>query len=338
MFYTNVPATDLKAACDETLQQHDIHADTVMIAASNTALSPFNYTIWHQGEAGTHAFERMVVFGDSLSDTQNIYSLTLHAAPAKGSWFLGRFSNGPVWTEYLAKAADLPLYTWAVGSAGTDQHLILPGFPQQVDSWRSYMTAAEHYDPSGTLFLALFGGNDFINYDVTPAAALEAVTRGIDKLLAAGATRIVIGNLPDVTRAPIFKWRDDAVTVAARVRQYNAGLASLIAQRHDSRLTLFDAAAFFDTILRSPGRFGFTDIDTSCLRMDTSSLWAYRAEQQRRPGCDPEHFLFWDTLHPTSRLHQLMGEAALKAIPELSQHQGTSKKTPFIRHPGDNEN
>lgn len=49
--------------------------------------------------------------------------------------------------------------------------------------------------------------------------------------------------------------------------------------------------------------------------MDNSSALAYGFSQESRSGCDPNRYLFWDTLHPTSRLHQLFGEAAVKAIP-----------------------
>src|SRR4051812_18671090 len=57
------------------------------------------------------AFQAIVVFGDSLSDTGNA----------------GRFSNGPVWVEALARGLNLPLRpsqaggtNFAVGGARLD--------------------------------------------------------------------------------------------------------------------------------------------------------------------------------------------------------------------------
>ena len=52
---------------------------------------------------GAHAasFSGMVVFGDSLSDSGNLFTFTGEAVPASPPYFEGRFSNGPVWVEDL---------------------------------------------------------------------------------------------------------------------------------------------------------------------------------------------------------------------------------------------
>lgn len=54
----------------------------------------------------------LVFFGDSISDTGNVRSLTIAAGSPDPfpsfSGALGRFSNGPVWTEYLAAGLGLP--------------------------------------------------------------------------------------------------------------------------------------------------------------------------------------------------------------------------------------
>ena len=63
--------------------------------------------------ANTHAavalpattYSDLVIFGDSLSDTGNVLSLTSLYGPAPFPSYpgaAGRFSNGPAWTEYLA--------------------------------------------------------------------------------------------------------------------------------------------------------------------------------------------------------------------------------------------
>ncbi|MCQ1549064.1 MAG: SGNH/GDSL hydrolase family protein [Candidatus Accumulibacter phosphatis] len=57
-----------------------------------------------------HAYSDLVFFGDSLSDTGNVLSLTSTFSPPAFPTFPGaegRFSNGPVWTEYLAKGLGM---------------------------------------------------------------------------------------------------------------------------------------------------------------------------------------------------------------------------------------
>lgn len=54
----------------------------------------------------------VVIFGDSLSDTGNVLSLTTAFAPPPFpslSGAEGRFSNGPVWVEHLAAGLGAPL-------------------------------------------------------------------------------------------------------------------------------------------------------------------------------------------------------------------------------------
>lgn len=56
-------------------------------------------------------YSDLVFFGDSLSDTGNVLSLTTAFTPAPFPTFPGaegRFSNGPVWTESLAAALGFP--------------------------------------------------------------------------------------------------------------------------------------------------------------------------------------------------------------------------------------
>src|SRR5262249_42011574 len=52
-------------------------------------------------------FSEVVVFGDSISDTGNVFLFTDGVA-AGPPYFEGRFSNGPVWVEVLAQGLGLP--------------------------------------------------------------------------------------------------------------------------------------------------------------------------------------------------------------------------------------
>src|SRR4051812_8541313 len=70
--------------------------------------------------ASAGQFTKLVVLGDSLSDTGNLFAATGGAIPPS-PYYLGRFSNGPVWVEYLAEALDVPFEDYAYGGAKTDE-------------------------------------------------------------------------------------------------------------------------------------------------------------------------------------------------------------------------
>ncbi|WP_232444639.1 SGNH/GDSL hydrolase family protein [Burkholderia ubonensis] len=176
------------------------------------------------------------------------------------------------------------------------------------------MERAPDYRPGNTLFAVFAGGNDLVNYGRSPEQAANAVRDSLDRLVAAGATRIMLVTLPDVSRAPVFATRTDAASVAAQVKDYNQRLADAAAAlraRYGAtlRLEVFDAYALFDDLLSHPAKYGFDDAKRSCLDIPKPSSFTYMAAQTPRADCrDPARFVFWDTLHPTTRTHAWLAE------------------------------
>ena len=94
------------------------------------------------GQAAPADYTNMFVFGDSLSDSGNVYDLTAGTLPAP-PYTRGRFANGPVYAEYMADRLGLPLdnvlsggTNYAFGGAGTDFNVpvILGQSPLSVES------------------------------------------------------------------------------------------------------------------------------------------------------------------------------------------------------------
>ncbi|HDR9588711.1 TPA: SGNH/GDSL hydrolase family protein [Burkholderia stabilis] len=314
MFYSTTAQDTLADVCRRTLDARGIRAPLTQAVAANNALS-FNYTVWTIDSAQQDArVNKLIVFGDSLSDTQNMFNASQWKLPNGTSWHAGRFSNGPVWAEYVANTLRLPLYNWAIGGAATDQYLVVPGLVQQIDSWREYMGRAPDYRPANTLFAVFAGGNDLVNYGRTPEQAANAVRNGLERLAAAGATRILLVTLPDVSRAPVFATRTDTASVAAQVTDYNRRLvdaAAAVRARYGAtlRLEVFDAYAPFADLLSHPAQYDFDDAKRSCLDIPKPSSLTYLTAQTPRADCrDPARFVFWDTLHPTTRTHAWLAE------------------------------
>lgn len=57
----------------------------------------------------------LVTFGDSNTDSGNTYRFTNNTWPADPGYHEGRFTNGPLWTEIVAKRNVMELDDYAIG-------------------------------------------------------------------------------------------------------------------------------------------------------------------------------------------------------------------------------
>lgn len=326
MFYSATSQDELRSVCQNTLKAKGIAGPLSQVFAANNQLS-YNYTVWTNDKPtqGT-SINKLIAFGDSLSDTQNMYNASQWKLPNGSSWYNGRFSNDKVWVEYLAENLKLPLYNWAIGGSAVDTHLVVPGLIQQVQSWVEYMQRAPDYRVENTLFTVLIGGNDLVNYGKTVDQVLAGERQALDLMISKGARHILLVNLPDVSRAPVFRFPGkDGAKVAAQVRDYNARLPLLmdeLRQKYGSTLNLrlFDSYAMFNDLLTNPGKYAVDNTVDSCLNINADSSLNYTLAQSPRPACtNPDRYVFWDTLHPTTHTHKLLaqysGELARQAFP-----------------------
>ncbi|MCK4378016.1 MAG: hypothetical protein KAW01_01660, partial [Deltaproteobacteria bacterium] len=125
-------------------------------------------------------FKNVVVFGDSLSDNGNVYSLQGGAYPPAP--YQGCFSDGPVWVEYLVKSLGISgdFCNYAHGGARTDltnSEGDPTGFLTQVSAYTGLLARSAAFptafpQPEETLFIIWIGGNDFLGDLPDPAAAV----------------------------------------------------------------------------------------------------------------------------------------------------------------------
>jgi hypothetical protein len=66
-------------------------------------------------------FRNIVIFGDSTSDTGNVFALTDKTYPIPPYYWKGRFCNGPNWVDQLEV---LGISNYAYGSATTVNNLV----------------------------------------------------------------------------------------------------------------------------------------------------------------------------------------------------------------------
>ncbi|HWX21143.1 MAG TPA: SGNH/GDSL hydrolase family protein [Candidatus Binatia bacterium] len=266
---------------------------------------------------------RMIVFGDSLSDTGR--HLAWYGTPAP-PYFNGRYSDGPVWVEYLA--TDLGFspnqyVNYAVGGAASGHDNSgrdgAPGLLDEVDSYRSDITCQDNVD-TNALYVLWIGANDFeiwsethayTNHspDILVAGAIENVQQAIESLADLGAQRFLVANLPDLGKIPHVEISNDpkvAEIATLGTIGFNENLAWLLgdlASRRHLNIVLYDVFSLYEAVRNNPASFGLTNGTMACWLNDTN------------PPCPaPANYLFWDDRHPTTAAHRLLAQGALAAL------------------------
>jgi len=196
--------------------------------------------IAYPGRVDGDGISRVVIFGDSLTDSGKLKRRLL-VFPDKPYW-LGRFSNGPVWPEYLAMATDLSVQNNSYGGASVIYLDPLPGAGivshirekgQMFVSGTIDLQINDYLDkslngqdiarPLETLFLIWGGANDYISkepisglittflnspegesgYRAVAQQTVAGLTEHVRMLYRAGGKRFLLLNLPDLGQSPI---------------------------------------------------------------------------------------------------------------------------------------
>ena len=245
--------------------------------------------------ASAGSFSSLVVYGDSLSDNGNLYSL-IGYPPAP--YYDGRFSNGPVAAEQLATSLGVPLYDFAVGGAtsgvgnfvdGGSQTTVgslgLPGMQEEVAESAALLSSPL---VSSSLFLVWGGANDFLT-EGSPTVAAANVDAIVAELESDGAENILVPGLPNLGLTP-----DYAADPAAATAYTDAFNTALVAGLPGDAI-YFDTANLLDQIEADPAAYGFTNITDPCFNGSTVCA-------------DPNEYLFWDGFHPTTAADTILAD------------------------------
>jgi len=271
--------------------------------------------------AAQPAYDAIYVFGDSYCDVGNIYLITGGAEPLSPPYYMGRFSNGPIWVEHVASVMGLQMLpeleggtdyafggAWAtepqVTAAGT-----IPDVPEQVALYLSQHGGKA--DPNA-LYVLEGGGNDIIgNLAVSGASANElgfkialTISESELALRRAGARNFLIpdlfnvGLLPAAQANPSFA---DAASVATD--KYLDELLAVEGLLEGIRIKRLNVFNLYQAIQTDATHFGFTNVTTPCLNSTTGTICS-----------DPDHTLFWDTYHPTEFGHAFFAVTVVAAL------------------------
>jgi phospholipase/lecithinase/hemolysin len=252
-------------------------------------------------------FTKLIVFGDSYSDTGNVSAATGGALPPSPPYALGRFSNGLLWVDYLAAALDLTTENFAVAAALTSRVNFLDGFfgldfPGLLDEIDMFAAATPSGADPHALYVVWAGVNDFL---ASPSAATisDAVNNIVDVVRALrdlGAQHIVVPNMVDIGVTPEGQASEIPALLSELSVAFNGVLSDTFRSAGLAVVTV-DVFGLLNHMRTDPAEFGFTNVTTPCL--SSSGICA-----------DPDEYIFWDFLHLTTRGHQILAEKFTQTI------------------------
>ncbi|WP_373498259.1 SGNH/GDSL hydrolase family protein [Desulfococcus sp.] len=277
------------------------------------------------------AFDEIVVFGDSLSDNGNLVLIENQPKPDPALYYEGRFSNGPVWVEYLAdpQRLNLPLHDRALGGAQSDG-LVPPGLIEQVTA---YIATSVPPLSHNSLFIIWIGGNDYLNGNGDFQEAVDNINTAMERLVEFEAMHILVLNLPDLGAIPDTLGTPEAAEATTFSLNFNAELGNMIdrfsVEHPEIGLYEFDVFSFFIEVRNNPAAFGFINV--------TEPSPNFQIEN----NFDGAGYMFWDDKHPTTAAHALLADrvftdlnAQLPISPDSMDENDSDGSTCFINSSG----
>jgi phospholipase/lecithinase/hemolysin len=284
---------------------------SLLVASSSSALGTYN---------------NLVVLGDSIVDAGNTQALVLaltggatDVAPAAAGYYQGRFTNGinPADVVNLAVEGTNSVRSgaggdnWSFGGARArvDGDFI-PDIGSQVSS---YLGSVGGVANPNTLYMINIGGNDvrdIVNGGLTGAArqavldaAVLAVQTSVVSLQAAGASSILFVGVGNVGSTPETQALGAAAVTAGR--QASEDINAAIQAALGPGVMYFNTIGLTDQIALDPTAFGLpAGINTTTACIGTPSA----------PTCT--NYAFWDNVHPTTAVLQILGNELVAFVPE----------------------
>lgn len=253
------------------------------------------------------SINELYVFGDSLSDIGNVFNATEGIHPSSPPYFQGRFSNGSVWVEYLASGLALTPKqntNFAYGGATTGSGN-LNGIPDLLTQVDSFIKLHQQVDRNA-LYILWAGANDYLHGMSNPSLSISNISQAIQSLAKAGAKKILVANLPDLGNIPATRNSPYSSILSSATIAHNLGMAKsldILKQKlgHDTQMIMLDVHSLYKEAIANPTKFGFMNVTEACLN--------------NLANCgNPDKFLFWDGIHPTTAAHQILAKAALKEL------------------------
>lgn len=326
------------------------------------------------------SIDKIIFFGDSLSDNGNLYQSFFKIIPKSPPYFQGRFSNGPTWAElvgnYYYHQQYIDYHIYAVGGATAILHAPASNFIAPTNLMlevNQYFLDSTFQNKSNTLYVIWIGANDYLFDKKTDPkkltkAVIDQISWAVTTLIARGANHFLLLNLPDLSYIPFAKQNNIVERLSVLSQLHNQQFKDMIVKIKTSypkiNLTSIDVYHIFNEVINNPDPYNkkyhihITDVTTSCwegkIYIDAPSMspslnemiqnnvmnqYGHSAQDNRVsqflasspslqttyqtmrwydqgivPCSNADEHLFWDPMHPTRIVHQVLAEIAIERL------------------------
>jgi phospholipase/lecithinase/hemolysin len=298
------------------------------------------------------ATSAVIAFGDSLTDG-GAYKNGVVPNGAGGFTTIGALgggkftTNGPnakTWAELVAAGLEtsasfgpaagegfsqglkpnVGMYNYAQGGSKvtvTNANAATSASETSVTTQIDRHLKAKAVFGSNELVILLAGANDIFQAGGDPVkvitAAKELAAQAV-RLQNAGAQRLLIGNIPDIGRAPLgaIVGPAQAAGLTQLTQLFNSELKKALDSTPSLNYLNLDVYTWNKGVLDNPSAAGISNATGMACNVailpNNSSLFCNSATLVA-PNADLT-YMFADSVHPTTKAHQLFGAFALAAI------------------------
>lgn len=291
------------------------------------------------------------------------------------------FTDGKVWNEYLAESMGIDTLdpshyenhafggSWAVTNDKQltfwelvkhpermlldiiEGKLIPPSLELVVES---YLLDKGRANSNARYFL-LSGGNDYINMldfsknhdqghvEKYATNVVSGVMVSAQKLLHAGATKLVIFGVPDVASTPHFNQSPEKALISHAATHHNTiledGVKQLQHQYQSAQISFINMQSLLQELIDTADRYGITETQNACVDIPLPKIKGekpvfpknlvlqkalLRSKQSYSQCEDSSKYVFWDEIHPTTKAHSILAERVCGML-KSSGYQGKCK-------------
>ncbi|KAI8883760.1 carbohydrate esterase family 16 protein [Backusella circina FSU 941] len=248
--------------------------------------------------------KNLVIFGDSNSDVGNTQ----------------RWSNGPLWSEYLAFAWDTRLYSFAYSGAVCDSHVYgstsnekpPPSIKDQVEAF--YKLKLD-LNPEETVFGFWLGFNDIVEatkLEDTAAVDIKNIVNCISQQVKSirkifSSNRVLLLNVPPLEYMPYFADSELALNYSMATTSLNKLLSKEVANlnkhHHGLEMDFVDIHTLIADLFVNPTVFGYKN---------SISPYLDDCSEEFCSGMTNK-YVWWDKTHFTTAFHRTIANSILEA-------------------------